>query len=212
MNTWGGKTNPGLLSAAGSLSASVQSTLKTSKQYYDQCCGKMAQPTRKNRNRVAGIAFVSAAVLTLVMALRARHETIVKLGETQAINDAIQAMLDNYDIGYAIMDERQQVIEWNPALERLSGWTKDEVKEHGLKPLMDEDSWRKHQAAFANAMQGGQIDRTVVVSCQIPDHRGASGVPVRITVRIVKSRNANLYAIAYVDRESKVIEITPEAK
>jgi PAS domain S-box-containing protein len=170
----------------------------------------MEQPTRRNRNKVAGIAFATAAILTVLMALRARHETMIILGQEKSVNDAIQAVLDSENIGFAIMDDRQRIIEWNPALERLSGWTKEAVRERGLEPLMGKEQWLKHQTAFAKAMQAGNTKRTAVVECEIPEHDDNKGIPIRITVRLVKTHSGVLYSIAHIDRKSRVVEIKTE--
>lgn len=166
--------------------------------------------TRKIRTRWAiGTGLLSAAVTAFAF-WRVNLDTHLKLVETQQRDEAVQALLNSTEYGYAIMDASGQVIEWNQALERLSHWSKAEIQAKGLPAIMSPEIRERHNNAVANAMQKTEESRPInVVHCSFPPSEpGEKPVPVRITVRTVQTSHGEVFAIAHVDLESRVIEST----
>jgi len=162
--------------------------------------------TKKTRASLSGIAGVASLVLTLLVFTRAHRETKIQLDETEARTDAIEAMLDSTDFGYAIMDQEGKVIEWNPALERLSHWSEKEVKDKGLEVLMPPDLFIRHSKSISKVMGEDILSGKVsIVNCEIKPHEeGSPPLPVKITVRTVQSKKGKRYAIAHVDRQKQI--------
>lgn len=161
--------------------------------------------TRHNRNLLSALFFASSAMIIVVVALRARHETAVQLKATRTVNDVIQAVLDSIDYGYAIIDEQGNLIEWNPAMERLTGWKFSELKGDGLRSIMNDETWARHWAAFQQAMASADAGKHVaVVRCEIPSHSNEHSMPVRVTVRIVEDRHGKRFAVAHIDPTENV--------
>lgn len=149
--------------------------------------------------------FGASALIIIAVALRARHETIVQLEATRTVSDVIQAVLDSIDYGYAIIDEQGNLIEWNPAMERLTGWKFSELQGAGLRTVMNDQTWAKHWAAFQKAMASAEAGKHVaVVRCEIPSHSNEHSMPVRVTVRIVEDRNGKRFAVAHIDPAENV--------
>lgn len=166
----------------------------------------MAKMTRKTRNRLSAMLFGASALIIIAVALRARHETIVQLEATRTVSDVIQAVLDSIDYGYAIIDEQGNLIEWNPAMERLTGWKFSELKGSGLREIMNDETWSRHLAAFQKAMASAEPGKHVaIVRCEIPSNLpGKSAMPVRVTVRIVEDRHGKRFAVAHIDPTENV--------
>lgn len=177
--------------------------------FVDTCKGK-TKLSKKSRMRLSGVAGLASFILTVLVFTRVHRETTVQFERTSARTEAIQAMLDSQDFGYAIMDQEGKVIEWNPALERLTHWTEKEVKEKGLGIVMSNEAlFNKHLKAvskvFGADFIGGHVS---VINCIMTPHgEEDKPLPVRITVRMVQSQKGKRFAIAHVDPTNVVKEI-----
>jgi PAS domain S-box-containing protein len=171
-----------------------------------------------------GAIFLTASItITAVVFGFAHHETQLRLKAQQDVNEAINALLESDRYGFAILDEDGNIVEWNPAMEELTGWTKTDVIKAGMRPLMNDDELynRHHQAtlkAFERAKQGdlysepGDKVKVNVVECEVPGKNGAKSIPVRITVRIVKAKSGRFYSVAHADTRQSVHIINPQVK
>jgi PAS domain S-box-containing protein len=68
-------------------------------------------------------------------------------------NDKLQAVIDYSPVGVIHLDSHGSVLSWNPAAERIFGWTADEVVGRP-RPLVPEESWRESVAIIQRALQG----------------------------------------------------------
>lgn len=138
----------------------------------------------------------------------------VQLQAQIELNYALNSLLNDTEFGYAVVAEDGRVVEWNTALEHITGWTKAEViaSKNGIEDVMYSDKVEEHRAAFtaafaeerkrrkAEAVSGKKnLKPTIaILDCKIPPH-GDKKEPLelRITTRIVGEET--LYAIAHVD-------------
>lgn len=166
--------------------------------------------SRKTRNSLASIAGIASVTLTILVFARAHRETTTELDQTKARTQAIQAMLDSQEFGYAIMDQDGKIIEWNPALERLTHYTEKEVKTKGLECMMPPEIYSRHKIALTKVMGSDQLKgKVAVVNCVILPHGpDEKPLPVRVTVRTVQDRKGRRFAIAHIDEKSVIKDIT----
>jgi PAS domain S-box-containing protein len=124
------------------------------------------------------------------------------LKHEEQVSDAINALLNNEDFGYAITDEEGVVIEWNHALEKLSGWSAADMVGNTLERVMEDGLYETHKDALAKAMKLHRkgVSRLSIVKCNIPNKLGGEPIPVRVAVRVVETRHGDFYAIAHIDK------------
>jgi PAS domain S-box-containing protein len=172
--------------------------------------------SRKARNHLAGVAMLGSLILTALVFAKAHRETRHLNMERGVKVEAIEAMLDSEEFGYAIMDQSGKIIEWNPALERITGWTQEEVKQNGLETLMVPKMAEDHKKAVYRSMSGMLVPGKVIsILCEIPSPvEGEPPIPVKVSVRTVKAHNGERYAIAHVDLQKsvKVFDYAPQRK
>lgn len=155
---------------------------------------------------------IASVTLTVFTMVKAQKETVLQLRASEETNDAVNSFLDSEEFGYAIINEDGQIVEWNLALERITGWSSVELVGRSLELVMEPKMWQKHKLAFAKAMAAVKADKdrktkTAVVQCSIPSRNGGV-IEVQVTVRIIAGRHGHLYAIAHVDRERNIVEAT----
>lgn len=162
------------------------------------------------RNSLSFALVFAAAAITLLVFLAAYSETRLMLTQQQERSDVIEALLDSTDYGYSVIDRNGKILEWNPALERLTQWTETDVKAHGLSVLLTPEVFAMHQRAFAAAFdKPSQHSQVRTMHCKLPvRNREGQTVPVLVTVRIVRTRYGQQYAIAHIDREDQFTEAT----
>jgi PAS domain S-box-containing protein len=188
-------------------------TQKRSKKFWkiltDTLRGKK-KLSKKTRSHLAGVAGIASVILTVLVFTRAHRETRIQFERATERTEAIEALLDSENFGYAIMDQEGRVIEWNPALERLTAWTEKEVREKGLSILMPPDIYLRHAKAVSKIMGMDYLQgKVAVVNCTIEPHDGGmQPLPVRITVRTVQSKSGKRFAIAHIDPARAVKELS----
>lgn len=111
-----------------------------------------------------------------------------------------------------VMGENREIIEWNDAMVKLTGKTKFQIQKEGLEIIIcDEKKAEKHcvglEKAFSDtAAKETNDDKVIMVYCSVWDAEHKP-VPVRIAIRMIKAQpSGSVYAIARIDRESKIIE------
>lgn len=153
------------------------------------------------RNRLAWTLFAISMGIMAYTAFKWRSE--------RQLRDALSAFMESDEYGRAIVDESGCVVDWNAAAEQITGWPKNEIARRGLEPLMDHDMWESHCLAFGEAMREGRHPEVVVVECRVvPKDPAKQPIPVRVTVRIAKSPLGNIYAIALIDRQRDIRQLS----
>jgi PAS domain S-box-containing protein len=162
------------------------------------------------RNRWANAAMVVAVLITIVVALRAHIDTRHLLSDERDRVDALRGLLTSTHYGLAIVDPRGQIVEWNPAMEDLTGWPAADAKAQGLAAIIGEQMLPRHQKAFDAAFARPEDSRKVQrVRCML-DHRDKCRppIPIIVSVRVVTARSGKRFAVAHVDRERAIVERT----
>lgn len=171
--------------------------------------------TKRSRFWWAAISWTAALVVFLTatyVAYRRERARAEALGDREA---AIMALINSASYGFVILDEDGRVREWNSAMERLSGFSRDEMLGHDVLGLMPPEKSHEHRVAFAKAVTDpGASKRVQFVDCLLqPKDKGKSPISVRVSVRVVRASRDGTnapYAIAHVDRASRIVELPPE--
>lgn len=166
--------------------------------------------SRRTRSSLASVAGIASITLTILVFSKAHRETTTLLDQTKIRTQAIQALLDSQNFGYAIMDQDGKIVEWNPAMERLTHYTEQEVKKNGLEGMMSPELFEKHKKAIAKIMASDHlIGKVAVVDCVILPHgKDTESIPVKVTVRTVQDRKGHRFAIAHIDEKSNIKGVT----
>ena len=108
------------------------------------------------------------------------------------------------------MDQDGKIVEWNPALERLTHYTEKEIKEKGLECMMPPEIAARHKMAVDKVMSSDILKgRVAVVNCTIVPHGpDEKPLPVRISVRTVQDKKGRRFAIAHIDEKNIIRDFT----
>lgn len=170
---------------------------------------------QKARNKAAYVTvgvwacLATVGVLYLIMAGENREDRI------EALEDSVRAMVamrESTDHGFMVADGDAIIREWNPALEKWTGYRSDEMVGKNLKEIMSEDGAALYLAKVASAMENahdnGETQRVKDVQL-IPKDPQATPVDVTISVRGFKSPDATKkpYMVAQIDRPENVVEV-----
>jgi len=172
----------------------------------------------------AGTLLVGLAVcLSVYVAWQAHKENLTvtdKQNDIQAENETLRqrqnvvyAILES-DYPLAIMEPGGKIPVWNYAMERLTGYTREEISRLGLEAVMcTPEAAERHKAGVERAfVDPEKCGKLVLVNCEMRNKAGKE-FPVRVAVRIVKTPSDTMYAVARVDRESQIEEYgTPTAE
>ncbi len=158
---------------------------------------------QKIRGVAAFVAMSGACILALLGAYMS-HVEGVRQREFYRI---VSCVLDDTNYGLCIMDEDHEVIEWNKALERLTGWTLEEMKEIGVEALMDDGALiAKHREVYVKSMADPKSSGKVTkINCIILCKDGKKKA-VAISVRILSAFDGRRYAVANIDSPSRVVQ------
>lgn len=82
-------------------------------------------------------------------------EAIVKERTTELnkANQTLRVLIEASPLAIVVLDTQQNVSLWNPAAERMFGWTEIEVLEHPL-PIIPHDEAEVFRSKFAEALEG----------------------------------------------------------
>lgn len=161
----------------------------------------------------ARVAEKTAAERALVMerAERAKAEADALAERESAIGDMRETAMH----GYAAVDHEGRIIEWNPALTRWLGYSREEIIGRKITEIMEPADAALHAPAFkAHMADKSKWQLVVTVACQVIHKDGPAHppVPIRVTARVLPTKeNPSVpYAIALVDLQSRII--SAEAK
>jgi PAS domain S-box-containing protein len=168
-----------------------------------------------------GLIVLVAFTITIVTGWYSTKQSDLKLKQSNRVNKAINALLVDKNFGYAILDERARVVEWNPALEKLSGWPKSEMLGKNLYDVMVEGDFERHKAGFEAAVaerrkrrEEGKEEGVVpsIIYCKIKSHNpGGPDLEVRVVVRLVVDEEGEVYAIGHIESKEQA-ERNPEIR
>lgn len=165
----------------------------------------------RTERRVLSITLLVLSVLVSgFVAIRMRQATIIEFLAKQNITEAIDAMLNDSDYPYVLMNDQGVITEWNPAMERLTGYDRSEIigipgaVEKIIPPNMQSRHYAAYTAALANQ---SLVNKTTRVShCELVCKDGTRK-PIQITVRVVQTRHDGKIAAAHFDEPGSVREV-----
>jgi PAS domain S-box-containing protein len=150
--------------------------------------------------------FLLASAIGAYSLWHAYRETGELLTRERELNDALYGMLTSDEIGYAITDESGNIVEWNPALVKMTGISEEKAKRDGIDGLMvDGEARTRHWNAFHECMAKGieLIKPVIVVRCSMLNSDG-NEINVMVSIRRVESASGRRFLIASIDPSENV--------
>lgn len=168
---------------------------------------------------------VEAAVLRALEHLELRrskvyYETFLeemvkqRTAEMNKANQTLRVLIEASPLAIFVMDTQAKVTLWNPAAERMFGWTESEVLGHSL-PIIPDDRREAFQTRFAAALQGKSLsdfetrhqrkDRTLlevsIWATALPDPDGKISGVMAIVADVTERKAAEerIHYLAYHD-------------
>jgi PAS domain S-box-containing protein len=99
--------------------------------------------------------------------------------------DHYKMLIASSDDAIVAKDLDGRVISWNPAAERLFGWTAEEMIGHSIRRLLPEDHQDEEDLILARIRSGKQV------GLSIADRVHKDGTPLKVAVTISPMRNAS---------------------
>jgi PAS domain S-box-containing protein len=165
----------------------------------------------------AVVVWTAAPVLLAAGYFNAREERLEReqeIAERDAVDAAINALREGADHGHVVIDANGRVLAFNPALEKWTGYTLEEMRGGTLERLMSPEAWARHDAAYqAFIADDANLNKTVRVECElVPKDPAKRPVAVWLTARVVQPPGKPRVAIALVDRANRVLEISNKSE
>lgn len=135
-----------------------------------------------------------------------------KLDQRQAELNEKQELLyeifDNSEYPTVVLNDKGHILQWNKAMEDLTGLTKESAKLKGLDSIMcNSDEIHRHTVGMRNAFENpAMYGKLLVINCEIRNGLGKN-IPIRVSVRITPRNGGGAYAIAWLQRAGTVIEM-----
>lgn len=144
-----------------------------------------------------------------------QHALGVKMQQEAAAKEQeTHRFINEFDYPIAMLNHRGEVVEWNAAAEHTFGWTKADLQANGIASIMPEEMRERHHSAFGKAMVGdgkvvGRVNAPVQrVECVVVHKDPArKPIPVEVSVRVIREDDGDVYAIAHIDRQSRILRV-----
>jgi PAS domain S-box-containing protein len=98
-------------------------------------------------------------------------------------------------------DEDGLIIFWNPAAERIFGYTESEALGHSLDLIIPERFRKRHSEGYRQVMQSGSTRYGSEVLRVPAAHKDGRPLSIAFTVALIFSQNAYIQAIAAIIRD-----------
>jgi len=171
----------------------------------------MGVPLRNSRDELIGLLCVvhdepmsdpdrARDVLSVFAARAAAELERQRVDENlRKANETLQALIQSAPIGIAAIDTESRVVFWNPAAERMFGWTEDEVLGRPY-PAVAADRWADHADMRDRALRG-----EVVTGIEV-QRATKSGALIDVAISIAPLRDAYGRAYATVGLMTDITE------
>lgn len=127
----------------------------------------------------------------------------------EIIDSAINALWESADHGFLALNHEGKVKEWNPALARWTGYSAEEIVGDTLEKVMEPKIFRNHHDHYLQWINQEHVeDKTLVINCYLVSKDRNVYIPVRVTARKVKFREGDPEAIALLDLQHGIIDMT----
>ena len=160
--------------------------------------------TQRRRDLLAwAINLLSAAIVAAMFwwSFQIREEIEAYLQQAQVIADSIMLT----DTGVIGVDDHGQVVEWNHAAEKLTGYPSSETIGYGLKFLIPLECQQAHLDGMKAALKNGEMTRPVqIVTCSIVTKNGET-LPIVFSLRMLPTGPVRF--LATMNAESDVLRV-----
>lgn len=175
------------------------------------------------RNKLARVVSLTTYGLAFVLMLagfvhtrNARQADEFRYQAVAARDEAIYSLQVSLHYGVITVDDEGRVLEWNPYVESITGYTALEAVGKPLVDFMPEEDRPRHLSGYARIINDpNSIGKLFHLTCRLLNKDG-SMTPIDINARITKAsfKGAKPFGVALVSKPGSVIEIEtpPSAK
>jgi PAS domain S-box-containing protein len=150
--------------------------------------GAATQATTQSSLQFSKVAFTCLLSLALLAVEARRHSVLT--GAVRQERDLSRRLRDGSSNGILILDLQSRVIEWNPAMERMTGVARRNIVGKVFTGFPGFDGSFQHQESFRLAKQGIEI-----ASTSITTGRDESDSPFRGYYSPVRNHNGEVSAV-----------------
>ena len=162
--------------------------------------------TQRKRDLLAwAINLLSAAIVASMFWWSFQTRAVMKaeLQQAQVIADSIMLT----DTGVVGVDDHGQIVEWNHAAEKLTGYPGSETIGYGLKFLIPLDHQQAHLDGMKAALKNGEMTRPVqIVTCSIVTKNGET-LPIVCSLRMLPTGPVRF--LVTMNAEADVLQVGP---
>jgi len=115
-----------------------------------------------------------------------------------AADDLCRAIVANSDAAFVAKDLNGTVLLWNPAAERLLGYSEEEMKGRSIHALLPLDRQAEDDAVIARIRAGEQV--TPYMTTRL--HKSGKPIPVGLSASPLRDGNGEIFGISYVARDA----------
>lgn len=165
-----------------------------------------------NRKRASWIAVPVLLSVLAYVAYSEREAKIDRQYELEAmaeVQEVLHAFINFSNYGMGVLDYDDLVKLWNPALERLTGYTEAEMIGKTIERVMTREEWVSHEREFSRAVTVPRSQSQVIEKpCKVLTKDGRE-VPVQVRIYMVrpKRKGAKPYSIAFINPVSTIVKL-----
>lgn len=148
-----------------------------------------------------------ACLLIVYLGIISRQKAILRLVEQNEVSEAFSALFHNSPHGFAVLREDGRVLAWNRPMTGISGYTHTEINQRGLSAPLDADARKQYDAIMAKVAKHECTDETCTNDLEITRKDGKK-LKIHAAARLAFADNGKLYILLFVDRLSKVKNVT----
>lgn len=178
---------------AGLLSAAI--TLTYAAIFYSEP-GNLFTFSDENFRRLLVLFVATPSVVIMIELWRRAHERrsgqrignlqgqLAERGRTEVALGHLAAIVEHAEDAIYSKDLAGRVLTWNPAAQRLYGWTAREMSGQSVLKIIPPDRPQEMQDILNKIMAGGKVDH------QVTERVRKDGTPVRVSLTVSPIRNA----------------------
>ena len=160
--------------------------------------------TQRKRDLLAwAINLLSAAIVAAMFwwSFQIREQIEAYLQQAQVIADSIMLT----DTGVIGVDDHGQIVEWNHAAEKLTGYPSTETVGYGLKFLIPQEHQAAHMTGIRAALKRGEMTKPLqIVTCSITTKAGET-IPIVFSLRMLPEGPVRF--LATMNAEADVLRV-----
>ena len=123
----------------------------------------------------------------------------------------LRALLEGMQEAVIVADTGGTVRFWNPAAERIFGFTRDEAIGQGLNMMIPERFRAAHDAGFSRAIANGHLRTGTRVLRTRSNHKSGQRLYVDFTFALLKDPSGNVAGVYAVARDATEAHLQQQA-